>query len=138
LRVGADAFASDLNPIPVLLNKVVLEYIPKHGQALVTVVEQLCCQIEIQAKAILTPFFPKEKKGTIPLAYIWARTVLSEAPSGGNIPIEIPLISSMWLSKKPHRRRALRWKRDDHNSIVITDVAIRVVPRDKFNHFNAF
>src|SRR5690349_3427212 len=25
LRVGADAFASDLNPIPVLLNKVVLE-----------------------------------------------------------------------------------------------------------------
>jgi putative DNA methylase len=26
LRVGADAFASDLNPIPVLLNKVVLEY----------------------------------------------------------------------------------------------------------------
>jgi adenine-specific DNA methylase len=32
LRVGADAFASDLNPIPVLLNKVILEYIPKYGQ----------------------------------------------------------------------------------------------------------
>jgi adenine-specific DNA methylase len=29
LRVGADAFASDLNPVPVLLNKVVLEYIPR-------------------------------------------------------------------------------------------------------------
>jgi putative DNA methylase len=28
LRVGADAFASDLNPVAVLLNKVVLEYIP--------------------------------------------------------------------------------------------------------------
>ena len=34
LRVGADAFASDLNPIPVLLNKVVLEYIPKYGPRL--------------------------------------------------------------------------------------------------------
>ena len=34
LRVGADAFASDLNPIPVLLNKVVLEYIPKYGHGL--------------------------------------------------------------------------------------------------------
>ena len=34
LRVGADAFASDLNPIPVLLNEVVLEYIPKYGQRL--------------------------------------------------------------------------------------------------------
>ena len=34
LRVGGDAFASDLNPIPVLLNKVILEYIPKYGQRL--------------------------------------------------------------------------------------------------------
>ena len=34
LRVGADAFASDLNPIPVLLNKVILEYIPKYGHRL--------------------------------------------------------------------------------------------------------
>src|SRR5580765_6715920 len=34
LRVGADTFASDLNPVAVLLNKVVLEYIPKYGQRL--------------------------------------------------------------------------------------------------------
>jgi len=33
LRVGADAFASDLNPIPVLLNKVILEYIPNTASA---------------------------------------------------------------------------------------------------------
>jgi len=30
----ADAFASDLNPVAVLLNKVLLEYIPKYGQQL--------------------------------------------------------------------------------------------------------
>ena len=34
LRAGADAYASDLNPVAVLLNKVVLEYIPKYGQHL--------------------------------------------------------------------------------------------------------
>ena len=34
LRVGGDAFASDLNPIPVLLNKVILEYVPRYGQRL--------------------------------------------------------------------------------------------------------
>jgi putative DNA methylase len=34
LRVGADVFASDLNPVAVLLNKVVLEYIPKYGPRL--------------------------------------------------------------------------------------------------------
>ena len=33
LRVGADTFASDLNPVAVLLNKVVLEYIPRWGKA---------------------------------------------------------------------------------------------------------
>jgi len=34
LRVGADVFASDLNPVAVLINKVALEYIPKYGQRL--------------------------------------------------------------------------------------------------------
>ena len=31
LRVEADAFATDLNPVAVLLNKVVLEYLPTYG-----------------------------------------------------------------------------------------------------------
>ncbi len=34
LRVGADAFASDLKPVAVLLTKVILEYVPKYGQRL--------------------------------------------------------------------------------------------------------
>ena len=31
LRLGCDAFASDLNPVACLILKVVLEYIPRHG-----------------------------------------------------------------------------------------------------------
>src|SRR5438046_3401811 len=34
LRVGTDAYASDVNPVAVLLNKVVLEYIPKYRSQL--------------------------------------------------------------------------------------------------------
>ncbi len=34
VRIGADVFASDLNPLPVLLNKVVLEFIPRYGRKL--------------------------------------------------------------------------------------------------------
>jgi putative DNA methylase len=34
LRIGADAFSSDLNPVVTLLNKVILEYIPKFGEEL--------------------------------------------------------------------------------------------------------
>ncbi len=41
LRVGAEVFASDINPIPVLLNKIMLEYLPKFGVPLIEIVSQL-------------------------------------------------------------------------------------------------
>ncbi len=58
LRVGADAFASDLNPIPVLLNKVVLEYIPKYGQKLADEVRKWGAWIKAQAEKELAEFYP--------------------------------------------------------------------------------
>ena len=58
LRVGADAFASDLNPIPVLLNKVVLEYIPKYGQRLADEVRKWGAWIKEEAEKELAQFYP--------------------------------------------------------------------------------
>ncbi|MCP4581763.1 MAG: DUF1156 domain-containing protein [candidate division Zixibacteria bacterium] len=109
LRVGADAYASDLNPVAVLINKVLLEYIPQYGTKLSTAVKEWGLWINKQASKRLSVYYPPTGKDLTPLAYIWARTIISESPSEKNIPIEIPLISSMWLSKKPHRKRALRW-----------------------------
>ena len=43
--------------------------------------------------------------GARPIAYRWARTVRCQAPNCG---AEIPLARSMWLCKKPKRKRALR------------------------------
>ena len=54
LRVGADAFASDLNPVAVLLNKVVLEYIPKYGQRLADEVRKWGAWIKAEAEKELT------------------------------------------------------------------------------------
>jgi putative DNA methylase len=110
LRVGADVFASDLNPIPVLLNKVVLEYVPKYGQRLAERVREMGTAIRQQAESELGKFYPGSSEGT-PIAYFWARTVLSEAPGQGTIAVEVPLLSSMWLCKKARRRHALRWVR---------------------------
>lgn len=59
LRVGADAFASDLNPLPVLLNKVVLEYIPKYGQRLADEVRNWGEWIKNEAEKELSQFYPK-------------------------------------------------------------------------------
>ena len=112
LRVGADAFASDLNPVAVLLNKVVLEYIPKYGQRLADEVRKWGEWVKKEAEKELTEFYPEDTDGSTPMAYIWARTIMSEAPGKDVFPTEIPLLRSMWLSNKPNRRFAFRWVRD--------------------------
>jgi putative DNA methylase len=68
LRIGADAFASDLNPIPVLLNKVVLEYIPKYGQRLADEVRTWGAWIKREAEEELAEFYPKDADGATPIA----------------------------------------------------------------------
>lgn len=105
LRVGADAFASDLNPIPVLLNKVVLEYIPKYGQRLADEVRKWGEWIKSEAEKGLAEFYPKDADGATPIAYLWARTIQCEGPSCGT---EVPLIRSLWLAKKSNRSVALQ------------------------------
>ena len=100
LRVGADAFASDLNSVPVLLNKVVLEYIPKYGQRLADEVHKWGDWIKNEAEKELAEFYPKDADGATPIAYLWARTVLSEAPTPNKLPVQIPLLRTFWLSKR--------------------------------------
>src|SRR4029077_2580517 len=75
VRVGADAFASDLNPIPVLLNKVVLEYIPRYGQRLADEVRTWGEWVKREAEKELAEFYPKDRDGATPIAYLWARTI---------------------------------------------------------------
>ena len=105
LRVGADAFASDLNPIPVLLNKVVLEYIPKYGHRLADEVRKWGEWIKAEAEKELAEFYPKDPDGATPIAYLWARTIQCEGPGCG---AEVPLIRSLWLAKKSNRSVALQ------------------------------
>ena len=121
LRVGADAFASDLNPVAVLLNKVVLEYIPKYGQRLADEVRKWGEWIKKEAEKELAEFYPKDPDGATPIAYLWARTIQCEGPGCG---AEVPLIRSLWLAKKANRSVALqlvprpRAKRVDFKIIV--------------------
>ncbi|MFP4204124.1 MAG: DUF1156 domain-containing protein, partial [Opitutales bacterium] len=117
LRVGGDAFASDLNPIPVLLNKVILEYIPKYGQRLADEVRKWGQWIKEEAQKELSEFYPKDDDGATPIAYLWARTIISEDPGGGSVPVEVPLMRSLWLCKKAGNRKALRWVRNADDTV---------------------
>src|SRR6266404_840294 len=105
LRVGADAFASDLNPVPVLLNKVVLEYIPKYGQRLADEVRKWGEWIKREAEKELAEFYPRDADGATPIAYLWARTIQCEGPGCG---AEVPLIRAPWLVKKEKRSVAFQ------------------------------
>jgi putative DNA methylase len=98
LRIGCDAFASDLNPVACLILKVLLEDVPRHGP-------KLGKQIKGEAEKELAEFYPPDPDGARPIAYLWARTVRCEAVGCG---AEIPLMRSFWLCKKTNQRRALR------------------------------
>jgi adenine-specific DNA methylase len=105
LRVGCEAFASDLNPVACLILKVMLEDIPRHGPKLAEELRRVGAEIKSQAEKELADLYPKDADGATPIAYLWARTVRCESPNCG---AEIPLVRSFWLCKKANRRRALR------------------------------
>ena len=107
LRLGCEAFASDLNPVACLILKVMLEDIPRHGPELAEELRRVGGEIKKQAEKELAEFYPKDPDGATPIAYLWARTVKCESPNCG---AEIPLARSFWLCSKANRRWALKYK----------------------------
>lgn len=105
LRIGCETFASDLNPVACLILKVILEDIPRHGPGLADELREAGAEIKAKAEEVIADLYPKDTDGATPIAYLWARTVRCESPNCG---AEIPLMRSMWLCKKPNRKRALR------------------------------
>ena len=112
LRLGCEAFASDLNPVACLILKVMLEDIPRHGPGLAKELRKVGAEIKAKAEKELADLYPKDPDGATPIAYLWARTVRCEAPNCG---AEIPLMRSLWLCRKPNRKWALKTNavRDD-------------------------
>jgi len=107
LRVGCEAFASDLNPVACLILKVMLEDIPRYGPKLADELRKVGMEIKATAEKEFADFYPVDPDGARPIAYLWARTVRCETPNCG---AEIPLARSFWLCTKNSRKRALNWK----------------------------
>lgn len=120
-RIGADTFASDLNPIPVLLNKVTLEYVPRYGRRLADAVRAAGERIKNAAELEVGRFYPKENRCETPVAWLWARTIHCEGPGCG---VELPLIRSCWLAQRGGRSVRLRLLPDPRRKYIgfeITD-----------------
>lgn len=109
LRVGADAFSSDLNPIPVLLNKVIMEYVPKYGQRLIDQIVESAGRLGQDVEGALhRNYFTKSVVGEKPQVFFWARTIACEGPGCG---CQFPLLRSLWLRRKSERGVAFQLSR---------------------------
>jgi len=119
LRIGAQPFAGDLNPIPILLNKVSIEYLPKYNLELVSNVRKWGQWILKEAHNELSDYYPQDSNKGIPLTYLWARTIRCEGPGCG---AEIPLIGLLWLSRKVGNLVAFQYRGNKKNKEVIVDI----------------
>ena len=131
LRLGCETYSNDLNPVAVLIQKCTLEYPQKFGKP--GYVEREIEEIEkgeyvkktkqvkvenllledvkywgdwvlCEAKKELADFYTPEPDGSIPLGYIWSRTIQCQNPSCG---CEIPLMRQYWLAKKNNKKISL-------------------------------
>jgi adenine-specific DNA methylase len=134
LRLGCETYSNDYNPVAVLIQKCTLEYPQKYGKPFKiknnpstffpeiikkealnfdskTVSNRLLYDVEKWSNWVLKEvkkeigrFYPPEPDGSIPVGYIWARTIPCQNPSCS---AEIPLMRQFWLAKKKNKKVTL-------------------------------
>ena len=134
LRLGCETYSNDYNPVAVLIQKCTLEYPQKYGKPfkiknnpstlfpelkkqktldfdskiipnrLLYDVEKWSDWVLKEVKKEIGRFYPLDTDGSIPVGYIWARTIPCQNPSCG---AEIPLMRQFWLAKKKNKNVVL-------------------------------
>lgn len=119
LRLGCETHAVEYNPVAVLILKCTLEYPQKYGRKgkntwgdlkggdlnpLLEDVKKWGEWVLEEAKKEIERFYPKDDDGSIPVGYIWARTIPCQNPA---CMAEIPLMRQFWLAKKNNKKVAL-------------------------------
>lgn len=133
LRLGCETYSNDLNPVAVLIQKCTLEYPQKYGKPqqaeqtsrlfgkdtketkninpLLRDVKKWGNWVLEEAKKEIGKFYPPEPDGSIPVGYIWARTIPCQHPScvdQDSQSTQIPLMRQFWLAKKENKKVALK------------------------------
>lgn len=121
LRLGCETYANDYNPVAVLIEKCTLEYPQKFGHRpqinekwgdisgsadnpLLADVKKWGQWVLKEARKEFGQFYPTDPDGSIPVGYLWARTIPCQNPSCG---VQIPLIRQFWLAKTGKKEVAL-------------------------------
>jgi putative DNA methylase len=104
LRLGAEAYAVEYNPVAYLILKATVEYPQRYGHRLISEVKRWGEWVLERAKEALAPFYP-QVNGETPIAYLWSRTIRCPNPACG---AEIPLFRQFWLARKANKAVALK------------------------------
>ncbi len=124
LRLGCEVYSNDYNPVAVLIQKCILEFPQKYGKTvkrkeknkdsffeeekevnqLVEDVKKWGNWVLGEAKKEIAKLYPQYEDGSVPVGYIWARTIPCQNPS---CRAEIPLMRQFWLAKKSNKKVAL-------------------------------
>ncbi len=117
LRLGLPAAGSDLNPVPVLITKVLTELVPKVAgrppiigdptqlgrlgggplDGLLADLRHYAERVRAEVWEDIGHLYPPAPGGGTIVAWLWARTVVCPSPACRAI---APLLSSLWLSKR--------------------------------------
>lgn len=133
LRLGCETYANDYNPVAVLIEKCTLEYPQKYAhiknknwaesnEYLVDGIEKWGKLVLEEAEKEIGKFYPKEKDGSIPIGYIWSKTIKCQNPACN---AEIPLMRQFWLAKNKNKKVALK------PVIMNKDVSFEIVGQNK-------
>jgi putative DNA methylase len=141
LRLGCETYASELNPVAVLLLLSTLVYPMRYGKPATveseqsglmasgkkTVSNKLVHDFKYWAywvlKSVRTEidtFYPEPGRGMTPLAYLWARTLKCPNPKCG---ATVPLLRHLWLARRSGRKIALRMITDTKSKKVSFEIA---------------
>jgi len=91
LRYGLPTKANELNQVPTIILKVMLEYAPKVG-SLESEIEKWGEKINKKAKEDIEEYFPESESGTKPDNYITTYTI-----SCSSCGCDIPIIPKWWI-----------------------------------------
>lgn len=110
-RLGLNAYANDLNPLPVLINTVLLELVDRFDihapvtggmtrsspESLAEDLRYFAARLEENVSALHSALYPRSESGGQPLVYFWARTVTCPNPA---CRVNIPLVGSWKASAR--------------------------------------
>ena len=94
LRYGLPTAANELNPVPSLILKVMLQYAPQAG-SLKQNLDRWTSRIDNIASERLEDYFPSESRGQTPSHYACTYTI--DCPECG---CDIPMVKKWWLRRR--------------------------------------